>query len=65
LIPVEVLPLPVAASADAETSPSTPRRRKSRGGIIEIELGGERRIRVDSDVDTEALRRVLDALVNR
>lgn len=34
-------------------------------GIIEIELGGGRRIRVDRDVETEFLRRVLDALVSR
>ena len=33
-------------------------------GIIEIELGRGRRIRVDRDVETEVLRRVLDALVS-
>jgi transposase len=40
------------------------RRRKSLG-IIEIDLGSGHRIRVDGDVDGDALRRVLDALVRR
>lgn len=40
------------------------RRRKSQG-IIEIDLGSGHRIRVDGDVDGDALRRVLDALVRR
>lgn len=41
-------------------SPRRPRPRKT--GVIEIELGGGRRVKVDRDVDAEALRRVLDAL---
>jgi transposase len=32
------------------------------GGLIEIELSGGRRIRVDSSVDVAALRRVIDIL---
>lgn len=43
---------------------TTARRRKS-VGIIEIDLGSGHRIRVDGDVDGDALRRVLDALVRR
>lgn len=34
-------------------------------GIIEIDLGSGHRIRVDGEVDGDALRRVLDALVRR
>jgi transposase len=36
----------------------------SRNGLIEIDLGN-RRIRVDAQVDTEALARVLDVLERR
>ena len=42
-----------------------PGRRRRKIGVIEIELGGGRRVRVDRDVDAEALRRVLDALGSR
>jgi len=65
LVPVEIVPaaaIPPAIEAPA-SSVSAGRRRKS--GIIEIELGGGRRVRVDRDVDAEALRRVLDALGSR
>jgi transposase len=34
----------------------------SAGGVIEIELSGGRRLRVDRHVDAEALRRVLAVL---
>jgi transposase len=34
----------------------------SAGGVIEIELSGGRRLRVDRHVDAEALRRVLSVL---
>jgi transposase len=44
---------------------ASPGRRRRKSGIIEIELGGGRRVRVDRDVDAEALRRVLDALGSR
>jgi len=33
--------------------------------IVTIELGGGRRLRVESDVDTEALGRILDVLERR
>jgi transposase len=36
-----------------------------RAGMIEIELGGGRRVRVDRDVDGDALRRVIEALAPR
>ena len=41
------------------------RRRRKKAGLIEIELGGGRRIRVDRDVDAAALERVLDVLARR
>ena len=42
-----------------------PRRRRKKAGLIEIELGGGRRVRVDRDVDAAALERVLDVLARR
>ena len=38
---------------------------RTRSGVIEIELGSGNRVRVDSDVDAEALRRVLSVLGER
>jgi transposase len=64
LVPVEIIP--AGAAPDIEPPPSSVGGKRSRrGGIIEIELGGKRRVRVDRDVDAEALRRVLDALGSR
>jgi transposase len=37
----------------------------ARNGLIEIDLGNRRRIRVDAQVDPEALARVLDVLERR
>lgn len=67
---------PVQITAAAETGgengklPSEDDRRirlvaAGRPGLIEIELGNRRRIRVDSQVDPEALARVLDVLERR
>jgi transposase len=56
------LPAPISA-APIEVGPRRHRRRKS--GLIEIELGGGRRIRVDRDVDAGALDRVLEVLSRR
>jgi transposase len=56
------LPAPIAA-APIEAGPRRRHRRKS--GLIEIELGGGRRIRVDRDVDAGALDRVLEVLSRR
>lgn len=58
LLPVEIVPTPsdeVAATL----------RTRGKPGVIEIDLGGGRRVRVDRDVDAEALRRVLDVLGRR
>lgn len=59
LIPVAVVP---DAPVPAEIAPVRSRRR---AGVIEIGLSGGRRVRVDRDVDAEALRRVLDVLGER
>jgi transposase-like protein len=40
-------------------------RSLKRGGMMEIELGDGRRVRVDRDVDGDALRRVIEALAPR
>ena len=53
-MPVEITPLPVQAPPAA-----SPARRT---GLIEIVLGRGRRIRVDREVDAEALRRVLQVM---
>jgi transposase len=58
LVPVEITPI-VPPSAEAGGAATRPRRKS---GIIEIELGNDRRVRVDRDVDADALRRVLEAL---
>lgn len=41
------------------------RRRRQRAGLIEIDLGSGRRVRVGRDVDAAALERVLDVLARR
>jgi len=62
LVPVEIVTAAMAPAVEAPASSASPGRRRRKSGIIEIELGGGRRVRVDRDVDAEALRRVLDAL---
>jgi transposase len=58
------LPGPVA-QAQPTAGPEAPRRRRRKAGLIEIELAGGRRVRVDRDVDAAALERVLDVLARR
>ncbi len=53
-MPVEITPVPVQTTPAA----SPPRRT----GLIEIVLGRGRRVRVDREVDAEALRRVLQVM---
>jgi transposase len=64
LVPVEITSAPARASRCAPQPPSSPPAPLARAGIIEIELGGCR-VRVDRDVDTEALQRVLELLRRR
>jgi len=62
LVPVEIASAPAPASRCAPVS-SFPRR--AGAGIIEIELGNDCRVRVDREVDGEALQRVLELLRRR
>ena len=65
LVPIEIGPsVPPRDAAEAPLTTAPGRRRRSQG-IIEIDLSSGHRIRVDGDVDGEALRRILDALVRR
>jgi transposase len=59
------LPAPVPEETPTLTDGTAVRRRRRKAGLIEIELGGGRRIRVDRDVDAVALGRVLDVLSRR
>jgi transposase len=63
LVPVEIAFPP--APTCAPQPPSSPPAQRARGGIIEIELSGGFRVRVDRDVDAEALQRVLELLRRR
>jgi len=60
LVPVKIAPAAGVSGETAELPPSASRR-----GMMEIDLGGGRCVRVDRDVDTEALCRVLDVLGGR
>ena len=60
----EVLSLPVAAAA-AKPTVAAPHGHRRKNGLIEIELAGGGRVRVDRDVDAAALERVLDVLARR
>lgn len=57
-----------AAEISKPPSDGTPQSRPAtsgRSGLIEISLGGGRRVRVDANVDAAALARVLDVLERR
>ncbi len=64
-LPVEIVPVPTPSSTNEQVQ-APPRRagRPRKSSLIEIEIGGCR-VRVDSNVDPLALRRVLDVLVRR
>jgi transposase len=65
LLPVEIDAMaPPPPEAARPPRPATSGRRK-RSGVIEIELGSGNRVRVDNDVDADALRRVLSVLGER
>jgi transposase len=51
----------VPATRDPQRTPSSGRR----GGLIEIDLAGGRRVRIDVQFDAEALSRLLDLLERR
>jgi transposase len=67
-------PVQIAAAVEAGEENSKPPSEDDRrmrqlpatwNGLIEIDLGNRRRIRVDAQVDPEALARVLDVLERR
>jgi len=62
---VRSLPAVVPESKPAAVRDAPRRRQRKKAGLIEIELAGGRRVRVDRDVDAAALERVLDALARR
>jgi transposase len=63
-VPVQIEQPASTEAAQVQDAPrSRPARR--RPGLIEIELAGGRRVRVDAQFDVEALRRVLDLLERR
>jgi transposase len=47
------------------SGPSAPSQSRRKRSDVTIELGRDRRIRVDSDIDTEALGRILDCVLGR
>ncbi|MER9745175.1 transposase [Mesorhizobium sp. M0187] len=63
LVPVEVVEALPAPQPPATPSPISRSRKKS--SMVTIELGGGRRLRVESDIDSEALGRILDVLERR
>jgi transposase len=66
-VPVQIAP--PLAPRPAEPAGRDPQRSTSssgrRSGLIEIDLPGGRRVRVDAQFDAEALNRVLDLLERR
>jgi transposase len=64
LLPVEIDAPPPPSEATRPSRLATSGRRM-RSGLIEIELGSGNRVRVDNDVDADALRRVLSVLSER
>ncbi len=67
---LQFVPLEIVEEAARQPSPPPPPSAKAgraakRAGMMEIELGGGRRVRVDRDVDGDALRRVIEALAPR
>ncbi|KQT06755.1 transposase [Bradyrhizobium sp. Leaf396] len=65
LVPVEITPVAAPISSGTPQLASSPPAQRARAGIIEIELGGGCRVRVDRDVDVEALQQVLELLRRR
>lgn len=64
LLPVEVVPGPLPTSPSP--SNAEPRRvGRRRTGMIEIDLGGDRRVRFDETVRIETIREIVAILVTR
>ena len=66
LLPVEIdARAPPPGSEAARPSRPETSSRRTWPGVIEIELGSGNRVRVDNEVDADALRRVLSVLGER
>jgi transposase len=66
LLPVEIGSMAAPSGADAARhSRVATGGRRAKSGVIEIELGSGNRVRVDNEVDADALRRVLSVLSER
>ncbi len=67
--PVQIAAVAASAEETSKLLPAEDSRVRSvaaaRTGLIEIDLGNRRRIRVDAHVDPEALARVLEVLERR
>jgi transposase len=64
LVPVIVSEAAPAAQPAALEAPAPSQSRRKHSDVT-IELGRGRRVRVDSDIDTEALGRILDCVLGR
>jgi transposase len=66
LLPVEIGAMTAPSGSDAARhSRAATSGRRTKSGVMEIELGSGNRVRVDSEVDADALRRVLSVLSER
>ena len=63
-MPVIVSDAAPAAQSAASELPAPPQPRRKRSDVT-IDLGRGRRVRVDSDIDTKALGRILDCVLGR
>lgn len=61
----QLVPVEVAEALPAPAEPPPVSRPRKKASMVTIELGGGRRLRVESDVDIEALGRILDVLERR
>jgi transposase len=64
-VPVTISDAVSFPSPDQPTEPAPPQRARRKPSVVMIELGRGKRVRVDSDIDTDALGRILDLLERR
>ncbi|MBO9463583.1 MULTISPECIES: IS66-like element accessory protein TnpA [Alphaproteobacteria] len=64
-VPVTISDAVSLPSPAQPTKPAPPQRARRKPSVVMIELGRGKRVRFDSDIDTEALGRILDLLERR
>jgi len=64
LVPV-IVSEAASAAQPISSEPSAPSHSRRKRSDVTIELGRGRRVRVDSDINTEALGRILDCVLGR